>query len=78
MALAFHSCHGRLLLALLWFTCAATDACRQDPAIKLAGVPDLMRWSADGPTAKLGVALEKAVSPVEAVAVVAKFLLDTK
>jgi hypothetical protein len=56
---------------------AATAACRQDPVIKLSGVPDLMRWGPDGPTAKLGVALEKAASPVEAVAVVAKFLLDT-
>jgi hypothetical protein len=36
-----------------------------------------MRWGPDGPTAKLGVALEKAASPAEAVAVVAKFLLDT-
>lgn len=51
---------------------------RNDPAIKLGGVPDLMRWGAEGPTAKLGVALEKAGSPAEAVAVVAKFLLDTK
>lgn len=57
---------------------AALAVFRHDPAIKLGGVPDLMRWTADGPTAKLGTALEKAASPQEAVAVVAKFLLDTQ
>ncbi|KAF6252451.1 hypothetical protein COO60DRAFT_522374 [Scenedesmus sp. NREL 46B-D3] len=51
---------------------------RQDAAIQLSGVPDLMCWGADGPTAKLGGALEKAASPGEAVGVVAKFLLDTR
>lgn len=36
-----------------------------------------MCWGADGPTAKMGAALEKAASPVEAVAAVAAFINST-
>jgi hypothetical protein len=50
---------------------------RHDPAIKLGGVPELLRWTAAGPGARLGAALEKAASPVEAVAVVDKFAAET-
>lgn len=56
---------------------AAVAACRHDPKIKLSGVPDVMCWGADGPTAKMGAALEKAASPVEAVAAVAAFINST-
>lgn len=52
-------------------------SCRHHPQIKLAGVPDVMRWSAQGPTAKMGQDLEKATSPAEAVAVVAAFINKT-
>lgn len=51
--------------------------CRHDPKIKLSGVPDVMRWGIDGPTAKMGQDLEKAASPAEAVAVVASFINKT-
>lgn len=50
---------------------------RRDPKIKLSGVPDVMCWGADGPTAKMGADLEKAASPVEAVAAVAAFINST-
>jgi hypothetical protein len=50
---------------------------RLDPTIQLAGVPDVMRWGADGPTAKMGTELEKAGSPAEAVAAVAAFVNRT-
>jgi len=35
-----------------------------------------MRWTAEGPTAKMGQQLENAATPEEAVALVAKFVLD--
>lgn len=50
---------------------------RHHTQIKLGGVPDVMRWSAEGPTAKMGTDLEKASSPAEAVAVVAAFINKT-
>jgi hypothetical protein len=51
--------------------------CRHDPKIKLSGVPDVMCWGADGPTAKMGADLEKAASSAEAVAAVAAFINST-
>lgn len=62
-------------------TCApavlACASCRHHAQIQLGGVPDVMRWGAGGPTAKMGKDLEKAVSPAEAVAVVAAFINKT-
>ncbi|KAF8064576.1 thioredoxin-like protein Clot [Scenedesmus sp. PABB004] len=48
---------------------------RGDP-LRLGGVPDLMRWGPQGAGARMGTALEKAASPAEAVAAVAKFMID--
>lgn len=49
-------------------------ACRHDPQLQLTGIPTLMRWSPQGPGAKLGKPLEKCRQPQEAVAVVAEFM----
>lgn len=54
--------------------CLHSSDCRHHPSIKLSGVPDLMVWGSDGPTACMGAELEKATSPQEAVALVASFV----
>lgn len=45
----------------------------------MGGVPTLVHWTLAGEAGeKLGADLENAAGPEEAVAVVAKFILDTK
>jgi hypothetical protein len=67
----------QLLQLLLLLLLGLARVCRHHSQIKLSGVPDVMRWGADGPTAKMGQDLEKAGSPAEAVAVVAAFINKT-
>jgi hypothetical protein len=65
------------LLQVLLLLFGLARVCRHHSQIKLSGVPDVMRWSAEGPTAQMGQDLEKAGSPAEAVAVVAAFINKT-
>ncbi len=52
---------------------------RTDPRFTVSGVPTLVHWPGGGAAAvKLGGELEEAKSIDEAVAVVGKFILDTK
>jgi hypothetical protein len=75
-----HSSLETLLLPLLPFDqlllLLLHNIFRHNSQVQLAGVPDLMRWTAEGPTAKMGQQLENAATPEEAVALVAKFVLD--
>lgn len=52
---------------------------RTDARFAVGGVPTLIHWTAAGaPGAKLGPELEAAASPAEAVALVAKFVAETR
>lgn len=56
----------------------ASHPCRVDPRFLVGGVPTLVHWKGAGEAGeKLGSELEAASSPQEAVALVAKFIIDT-
>lgn len=71
-------------MVLRWFSVFTQSqhticAHRTDPRFQVGGVPTLVHWTAAGAAgSKLGGDLEDAKSPEEAVALVAKFILDTK
>mmetsp|Transcript_953 Transcript_953/g.2942 ORF Transcript_953/g.2942 Transcript_953/m.2942 type:complete len:135 (-) Transcript_953:227-631(-) len=50
---------------------------RQEPDLKLTGVPTIIRWTADGPGQRLGPELEAATTEDEAAALIAKFIGET-
>ncbi|GBF91444.1 hypothetical protein Rsub_04184 [Raphidocelis subcapitata] len=57
----------------------AAHPCRVDPRFKVGGVPTLVHWrgGGSGAGAKMGLELEDAASPQEAVGLVAKFIAET-